>query len=284
MTTRTGTSATHEHKLATHLLSQRINVLVIGCGGTGSAIASGLVFLHQALLAFGHPHGLHVTLVDGDRISRTNCVRQPFSENEIGLYKADVLATRINLFWGLDWTSDSRFVDRRWHAGHNTHIVISCVDSRKARRAVTETGAYQQAVYWLDLGNNADSGQFVLGQPDSCSVQKGDTRLANVANLFPEIIDPNLDAKDKLPSCSALQALENQSPFVNQALANLSLAMLAQLFRYGRLRYHGGFVNLTTGRMTPLLVDPTAWKRLSESRQLQRRKRSRSPNTVRNKG
>ena len=26
-----------------------------------------------------------------------------FSESEIGLYKADVLATRINLFWGLGW-------------------------------------------------------------------------------------------------------------------------------------------------------------------------------------
>jgi hypothetical protein len=47
------------------------------------------------MLAWGDPHGLDVTLVDGDRISRTNCVRQPFRESEIGLHKATVLATRI---------------------------------------------------------------------------------------------------------------------------------------------------------------------------------------------
>jgi hypothetical protein len=31
---------------------------------------------------------------------------------------------------------------------------------------------------------------------------------------------------------------------VNQTLAYEALAMLARLFRYGRLFYHGGFVNL----------------------------------------
>jgi hypothetical protein len=66
-----------------------------------SAIAAGLPYLHQAMVALGHPHGLDVTLVDGDRISRTNCIRQPFSESEIGLHRATVLATRINLFWAL---------------------------------------------------------------------------------------------------------------------------------------------------------------------------------------
>src|SRR6266852_1849101 len=120
MTARTAISATHEHTLPSHLLTQRINVLVVGCGGTGSTIASGLVFLHQALLAFGHPQGLGVTLVDGDRISRANCVRQPFSESEIGLYKADVLASRINLFWGLDWKADVRFVDEQWDSPENS--------------------------------------------------------------------------------------------------------------------------------------------------------------------
>jgi len=82
------------------------------------------------MLAYGHPGGLHVTLVDGDRISRANCVRQPFSESEVGLYKADVLATRINLFWGLGWDSDIRFLDEKWQTQVQPHILISCVDSR----------------------------------------------------------------------------------------------------------------------------------------------------------
>jgi hypothetical protein len=31
-----------------------MRVLVVGCGGNGSAIAAGLPYLHQALLAYGH--------------------------------------------------------------------------------------------------------------------------------------------------------------------------------------------------------------------------------------
>ena len=266
MTRPIATSTAHEHTLTPTLLSQRIRVLLVGSGGTGSTMAIGLVYLHQALLAFGHPEGLHVTVVDGDRISRANCVRQPFSESEIGLYKADVLVTRINLFWGLDWKADTRFLDERWSAGSERHhILISCVDSRKARKSVMQSRACSEADYWLDLGNNSDSGQFVLGEPGLRSLPTSSSRLPNVAALFPEIVDPTLDAKDKLPSCSALEALESQSPFINQALAYQALGMLAQFFRRGKLAYHGGFINLTTGRMSPLPVDPAMWKRLADS-------------------
>src|SRR6201987_6562018 len=98
MTTVIGTKSKHEteHLIPSSLLNKKVRVTVVGCGGTGSAIAAGLPYLHQAMVALGHPHGLHVTLVDGDRISRTNCVRQPFSESEIGLHKATVLVPRIN--------------------------------------------------------------------------------------------------------------------------------------------------------------------------------------------
>ena len=44
--------------------------------------------------------------------------------------------------------------------------------------------------------------------------------------------------------------------------ASQALAMLARLFRYGRLSYHGGFVNLRTGRTTSLPVDPVVWQRM----------------------
>ena len=49
---------------------------------------------------------------------------------------------------------------------------------------------------------------------------------------------------------------------MNQALAYQALAMLARLFRYGRLSYHGGFVNLRIGRTASLPVDPVVWGRM----------------------
>src|SRR5271157_5374424 len=87
----TGDGATMMHTLDPQLLERPIRILVVGCGGTGSAIVSGLPYLHQAMLAFGHPGGLQVTLIDPDTVSEPNCVRQPFCRTEIGFPKAIVL-------------------------------------------------------------------------------------------------------------------------------------------------------------------------------------------------
>jgi hypothetical protein len=43
--------------------------------------------------------------------------------------------------------------------------------------------------------------------------------------------------------------------------------MLARLFRYGRISYHGGFINLVSGRSSSLPVDPTVWQRIVEQNQ-----------------
>jgi hypothetical protein len=68
--------------------------------------------------------------------------------------------------------------------------------------------------------------------------------------------------EDPLPSCSAVEALDRQEPFINQTLAASALAMLAQLFRYGKLSHHGAFFNAKTGQMSTLPIDPAMWKRV----------------------
>ena len=253
-----------EHLIPASLLQKKVRVTVVGCGGTGTAIGAGLPHVHQAMRALGHPYGLHVTFVDGDRISEVNCVRQPFSVSEVGLYKATVLATRINLFWGLGWKGVPEFLDETWN--DQTDILIGCVDSRKARSAIVRSAAHWNCRYWLDLGNNADSGQFILGEPNNHRSNNYPMRLPTVADLFPEIVNPRLDKEDKLPSCSAIESLQRQEPFINQTLASHALAMLTRLFRYGRLSYHGGFVNIASGRTSALPVDPAVWQRIMTSR------------------
>ena len=250
------------HRVHPELLKHRVRVLVVGCGGNGSAIAAGLPYLHHALLVYGHPEGLHVTLLDPDVISPTNCVRQPFSRSEIGLYKSAVLANRLNLFWGLDWEGIPERLDAaRKITG--VDIVIGCVDTRAARSAMGKcVGDWSEVDYWLDLGNNADSGQFVLGEPLNRRNHRHRLRLRTVSELFPEVIQPDLDG-DGLPSCSAAEALDRQEPFVNPALANHALAVLARLFRYGTISYHGAFVSLSTlSSVQALRVDPRSWRRL----------------------
>jgi PRTRC genetic system ThiF family protein len=254
-------TATAEHHISTSLLTRKVRIAVVGCGGTGSAIACGLPYLHQSMIALGHPYGLDVTLVDGDLVSHTNCVRQPFSLSDIGLHKVIVLANRINLFWGFSWKAVPRFLDESWQ--EQTDILIGCVDTRTARNKMTRSPAYAQCSYALDIGNNYDSGQFILGQPKNSRNNRCRSRLPTVAELYPEIIDPGLDGKETLPSCSDIQALTNQAAFVNQTLAYQALAMLATLFREGRITHHGCFLNLSQGRMVPLPVGCTAAKKRS---------------------
>jgi len=227
------------------------DVVVVGCGGTGSALIGGLPFLHQALVAAGQP-GLQVIVADGDKVSATNCVRQPFSESEIGLYKSVVLVNRINLFWGLNWQASTEYVTRDTQG--KADIIISCVDTRTARYQLTKSPLFKECVYWLDLGNNADGGQFVLGQPQNKRNRKTPNRLPTVAELFPEIVTSLLDNSDNLPACSAVEALERQEPFINQTLAYHALAMLARLFRHGEISYHGGFINVARGQMSSLSI------------------------------
>ena len=51
-----------------------------------------------------------------------------------------------------------------------------------------------------------------------------------------------------MPACSAAEAISLQEPYINSTIANHVLALLARLFRHGRIAYHGGFVNLATGQ------------------------------------
>ena len=250
------------HNVHADLLKHRVRLLVVGCGGNGSAVAAGLPYLHQALLAYGHPEGIHVTLLDPDVISPTNCVRQPFSQSEIGLYKSVVLANRLNLFWGLDWEGIPERLDPKRKLD-GVDIVIGCVDTRKARAAIAKWAEdWSEVDYWLDLGNNADSGQFVLGEPLNRRNRRHRLRLRTVSELFPEVIEDELD-DDGLPSCSAAEALDRQEPFVNPTLANHALALLARLFRYGTISYHGAFVSLSSlSSVQALRVDPKYWERL----------------------
>ena len=134
------------------------------------------------------------------------------------------------------------------------------MDTRAARAAIGDAvGNWSTVSYWLDLGNNADSGQFILGEPLNERNRRAKLRLRTATELYPEICDQALD--DGEPSCSAIEALERQEPYVNSTLAQHALALLARLFRYGEISYHGGFINLATGATSVLRIDPTYRKR-----------------------
>lgn len=255
-----------EHFIQPHLLQKRVDITVVGAGGTGSHVINGLVQLHTAMVALGHPGGLKVHVIDDDTVSESNVGRQAFVWSDIGQPKAEVLVNRLNQAFGLYWTAEVGRIGEDDFSGapHRTDMVIGCVDNRKARKAITE--AFAAGAYYLDMGNRQNDGQIVLGELGRSAkvfTRNGQSRLRlpTVADLFPETVEEGLDASDDQPSCSLAEALEKQSLFINRAMALHALNLLFKLFRYGRIESHGVFVNLATDRVSPLAIDPQTWKR-----------------------
>lgn len=248
------------HKLPLGLAGRCLSVALIGAGGNGSQMASGLARLNSALRALGGD-GLHVTIIDPDVVSVSNVGRQLFSPSDVGHAKATVLATRINLFFGTRWDAVVGRAGEVNTPGARFDFIVGCVDSNAARRDIRQLCDRQRMGYLLDLGNDRQSGQVVLGQVQA---DKGTLRLPLVWELFPSILD-EATVEDDGPSCSVADALAKQDLFVNQATATPALALLWQLLRTGEIEHHGAFVNLRTGSQVPLPICPVSWARMTGS-------------------
>ena len=113
-----------------------VTVFVIGAGGTGSQVATGLARMSVALQALGHP-GLHVTVFDPDTVTEANIGRQLFSGSELGLNKAAALATRINRFFGFSWEAKGQRYPLKASADREepalANIIVTCTDNTRSR-------------------------------------------------------------------------------------------------------------------------------------------------------
>jgi len=236
----------NRHYLPAHFDDRAIRVLLVGCGGNGAQMLMGLASLDTALRAISS-RSLDVIVVDDDIVTQANLGRQPFYHCDIGNSKARTLTERINLAHGLAWKAVHGRAPGAVDIG-KADILISCVDTASARRAIGAAMAGEKPVpaYWLDLGNRTSDGQYLIGCPGHLSSTDA-ARLPTVLDYFPEIADESL-AEDDAPSCSVAEALERQSLFVNRVLASHALALLYDLLGRGSIGHAGAFINLASGQ------------------------------------
>jgi len=244
------TEAPPRHFLPPALESRAINVLLVGCGGNGAQVLMGLASMDTALRAISS-RSLHVTVVDDDVVTEANLGRQPFYRCDLGNSKARTLVERVNLAHGLGWTA----VHGRAPGAIGTDridLLITCVDTAAARRALggEMKDGRGAPIYWLDLGNRATDGQYLIGCPEP-SWSRGEGRLPTVLEYFPELTDENV-LEDDAPSCSVAEALERQSLFVNRVIASHALQLLFDLLARGSIGHAGAFINLATGQAVPI--------------------------------
>ena len=238
------------HYLPPDLDNRTIRILLVGCGGNGAQMLMGLASLDTALRSISS-RALHVTVVDDDIVTEANLGRQPFYPCDIGHSKARTLTERINLAHGLAWKA----VHGRAPMAiglESVDLLISCVDTASARRALGAALAEGKSgpAYWMDLGNRARDGQYLIGCPDR-EGSADRARLPTVLEAFPELADESV-ADDDAPSCSVAEALERQSLFVNRVLASHALALLFDLLARGSIGHAGAFMNLATGQTVPI--------------------------------
>jgi len=240
-----------------------VTVCLIGAGGTGSQVLTGLARMSHSLQQLGHA-GFQVSLWDDDTITEANRGRQLFAECEVGLSKAAALITRTNRFFGTSWKAIEKAFTADTATGRNA-VYISCVDTAAARFAIAEVlteldlreSHSDIPRYWMDFGNSKDTGQVILSTIGSTRQPASEKfipvgSLPQVTEEFAEMLRQG-DTED-LPSCSLAEALEKQDLYINSVLAQMGCSLLWHLFRQGFTTERGFFLNLGNFRSQPLAV------------------------------
>lgn len=206
-----------------------VSILVVGLGGTGSALALSLARLVYHARQKGMK--LEVTFCDHDLVEERNVGRQYFAPCDAGRPKAEVMAEWINHDWGLDIRAAVlSFNEREWNINAGAvNVMVGCVDNVNARRAMSRlTHNANGRLWWLDCGNDNLNGQILIGNR-----KRGSVKIAAELGLahdlpYPASQAPDLTreprrrkakAKPVDPSCADLTLADEQGLHVNQAMA-----------------------------------------------------------------
>lgn len=268
MLTKTPLNLDFEYANSTPLLLKdysHLHLWLVGCGGTGSYVAESLVRLAYVFKQVGK--NVNITFVDPDIVEGKNLGRQRFCQSELGLNKATTLALRYNLTWGLEISAipdyfDPKLVKSYWN---DLVIIIGCVDNSAARRSLGKTlennrHAEIPRIWYLDAGNNFDSGQILLGSHNSLEELTPHLDKFKKIGIMGALPSPVLQCPNLIElrpeelgnthlSCAELANLSAQSLTINQTIASIVTDYLFRLTLTKDLRKFATFLNLKSGSM-----------------------------------
>lgn len=239
---------------------QRVAIQLVGCGGTGSHLLSGLAAMMLDLE--GRGIGCELTLTDMDRVEKKNVGRQLFASGEIGLNKAQALARRMLAAYGRVVVAQTEPValDTLIQPERGAlSIVIGAVDNPAARALISKAVAAQEGgLWWLDCGNEKFSGQVVIGN----EVRRGNIKaqmtlvdgLPAPHLVYPDLVETSKSNQTRPVSCAEGMESGQQGLMVNRMVAAWALGMLDAFLR-GDLRYHALDFDLKHGGVRSRAID-----------------------------
>ena len=247
-----------------------VNLVLVGCGGTGSWLSLTIARLAR-LLVETKGKTVRTLFIDPDRVEPKNVYRQYFSDAEAGSNKAETLAFRLSTAFGVNITAiPEAFDPDRLGNPDGTTVLIGCVDNPQSRKSLHEYarrnyGDWRSTRYYLDAGNWKNSGQVLLGGGDASKkvfpMEGICTRLPLPAVQHPELLDKrsadnNNEDLDHGLSCADLALRGSQSLGINQTVASIAGHYLLSMLLTGGLRTFQTYFDLPSGTMTSTYITP----------------------------
>ncbi|MDP3062999.1 MAG: ThiF family adenylyltransferase [Chloroflexota bacterium] len=229
------------YRLDNSMVTGDRTIALVGCGGTGGFVAEGLCRLFRGTRA-------RIILVDGDRVEERNLLRQNFYPEELGRFKAQVLAERLAMRfrmpvgYALDPLSSpmEQASGPEWRQ-MNPGVLVGCVDNALARAAMHHWSERWSLGWWVDVGNGEEFGQVLVGNRPSGKLagafRQEDgicTALPRPTDQRPELLLPpesrnETERNGTVGNCAEAVAAGEQSPTINLAMAALVLEVVRRI-------------------------------------------------------
>lgn len=258
----------------------RLQLALVGAGGTGSWLLPHLVRLAHLVRAGGHTVELHI--IDPDTVEPANVARQNFLPTDVGQPKARILSARYGLAYGLDLTA---WVEPfSYHPLKETYrvdtltVILGAVDNAAARAGIADYMNRASLphelprLWWVDAGNASQSGQVCLGNTAALPTLRSAfstpgycNRLPLPSLLHPDLLEPRPEeqAPHRL-SCAELAAANAQSLLVNTTAAAITADFLYRLIWTGDLKKFATYFDLASGTTRSEYITPDSLCRALE--------------------
>lgn len=216
-------------------------ILQVGCGGTGGYLVPKIARLIMTLKQFKGDCLYGYTLVDFDLVEELNLYRQNFIKADLQKNKAEVMAKRYSVHFGVDIgysdvkAKDYTELDPLFPYPEHTgiKILIGCVDNNSARKIMHDLFLVStEPIVYIDSGNGKLTGQVVVGYKNN----QGVVKLQPLGVIFPEAL---VEEKEKKPHSCALNALENpQNIGANDMAATVLFSVINILLTNKKIESH----------------------------------------------
>ena len=248
-----------------------LRFVVVGAGGTGSFVIPALARLIFELRQQDNKP-VAMLIVDPDVVESGNIPRSNFCAAEVGTFKAQTLAERVTMAWGLETKFSCDKFDAEKHLKESASdyrsltVIVGCVDNYLARRdihnAIDRFRGYRSSDapnhWWIDGGNGRSSGQVLLGSNTKGIKPEQHFAGTSICRSLPapSLIHPDLLAEETTApetarpeslSCPDRIRLGEQSLNINQRVAVEMAEMLTAMFLTRSLKRFASYFDLESG-------------------------------------